>query len=173
MTLHIGKVSDYARLEVNVDGEVKNVFNFDSSPVTTTQPSTAPQTRKPKQIAIDEDRVVQLSAGPHTIELPVTEGDWVSIDRITFSGAKSSLSADLMTVGLQDESAGETVAWLYDATSNWKADRDGTSGRKIENVSMTVPMSQPGKYTVQWWDTRSGSMVPHRFACAHRWRIGT
>jgi hypothetical protein len=161
MTLHIAKVSDFATLRVVVDGQVVNILNFDASPGMPDHKSTTtvPQNPEVYQAVIDEDRTVELSPGRHTIELPVTEGDWISLDRITFSKAKSSLSADLMTVALQDDSAGQTLAWLYDATSNPQADRDGTSGRRIEGISMSVPMSRPGKYSVQWWDTRDGSII--------------
>jgi hypothetical protein len=161
VTLHIAKVSDHATLRVIVDGTLTKIFNFDASPGMPDQESTKtiPQDPNTYQAAINKDRVIELSAGPHTIELPVTAGDWISLDRVTFSGAKSSVSADLMTVALQDESAGETIAWLYDATSNPKADRGGVSGRQIENVSMAVPMSRPGNYSVQWWDTRAGSII--------------
>ena len=58
-----------------------------------------------------------------------------------------------MTVALQDDSALQTLIWLYDVTSNWQADRDGTSGRQIKDISVPVPM-RSGAYVVSWWDTR-------------------
>jgi hypothetical protein len=161
MTLHVGKVSDHATLCIIVDGQLIKILQYDASPGMPDQESTAtiPQDPNVYQAVINQDRVVDLCEGKHTIVMDVTAGDWVSLDRITFAGAKSSLSADLMTVALQDDSAGETLAWMYDATSNWQADQDGTSGRDIENISMSVPMSRPGNYQAQWWDTRSGAIV--------------
>lgn len=161
MTLHIAKVSDLATLRIFVDGIVTKVFQYDASPGMPDQESTAtiPQDPNVYQAIVDQDRVVELNAGKHTIALDVSAGDWIGIDRITFAHAKSSFSADLMTVALQDESAGETIAWLYDATSNWLADQAQSSGRAIENVTMAVPISRPGSYDVQWWDTRTGAVI--------------
>ena len=62
-------------------------------------------------------------------------------------------------LALQDASAGETIAWLYDATSNWLNDREGKPPREIENVSLVIPVAQGEKFDAIWWDTRAGVVL--------------
>ena len=161
MTLHIAKVSDLATLRICVDDELKSVCQYDASPGMPGYESTAkiPQDPNVYQAIINADRVVPIGAGKHKIVLDNTAGDWIGVDRVTFSGAKSSRCADLMSTALQDDSTGETLVWVYDATSTWQNDQSGTSGRELRNVLLSVPVLRSGMFDVCWWDTHAGTIV--------------
>src|SRR5262249_28276412 len=138
MTLHINTVSDHATLHINVDDNSIADFAFDAQPGAADQESTK-KTEEPPQVyqaGFNKDRTVPLTAGKHKIVIDNYAGDWVTVDRITFANAKSSKSADLNALALQDASAGETLVWLFDGTSNWQTDRDGNPHREIDGVSL-------------------------------------
>lgn len=161
MTLHIAKVSDRATLRVWVDDELKQVYQYDASPgmpglVST---STIPQDPNTYQAIINADRIVPLTVGKHKITLDMSAGDWTGIDRITFSGAKSSRYADLLTTALQDDATGQTLVWLYDATSTWQNDSSGTSGREVRDAVLSIPVARSGMFNIMWWDTRAGKVI--------------
>jgi hypothetical protein len=160
ITLRIAKVSDRATLRVSIDGALTKVLQFDASPGMRDQESTKtiPDDPNTYQTVIAKDYIVPVAAGAHSIALDNAAGDWIGVDRITLPGAKSSRHADLMTVAISDDSARQTLIWLYDATSTWQSDRDGTSGREIKDVTLPVPM-RAGSYTVHWWDTRNGNII--------------
>ncbi len=161
MTLHINTVSDHATLHITVDDKSMADFTFNAQPGEADQESTKMSEEPPKvyQAVINKDRVVPLTAGKHKIVIDNYEGDWVTVDRITFANAKSSKSADLNALALQDASAGETLAWLFDGTSNWQSDRDGNPHREIDAVSLKIPISQAGTFEASWWDTRGGTVI--------------
>ncbi|HEX3358307.1 MAG TPA: DUF5060 domain-containing protein [Tepidisphaeraceae bacterium] len=161
MTLHINTVSDHATLHINVDDNSIADFTFDAQPGGADQESTK-MTEEPPQVyqaVFNKDRTVPLAAGKHKIVIDNYAGDWVTVDRITFANAKSSKSADLNALALQDASAGETLVWLFDGTSNWQTDRDGLPHREIDSVSLSIPIARAGDFEASWWDTRTGSII--------------
>jgi len=69
-----------------------------------------------------------------------------------------SLHVDgLTTLGMQDATTGETILWLHDPTSTWKADANGVEPRQWTDLSVTLPAIRP--MTVEVWDTRSGQVI--------------
>ena len=86
------------------------------------------------QAVINKDRKVPIATGKHKIVLDNIAGDWISLSSITISNAKSSRSADLNSLALQDASSGETLIWIYDATSNWQTDQSGNPPRQLEGL---------------------------------------
>jgi hypothetical protein len=169
MVVHVNKVSDHACLRVWVDDQPVADLQFSalpSAPDHEGEPKQVPDHPEIWQADINKDRQIALAAGKHKIELDNIAGDWISVDRITIPGAKSSRHADLNTIALQDDSTGETLVWLCDAKSNWMNDRDGKTAREIEDVSVTVPVPGPGTYYADWWGTRSGEIMQRDMAAA-------
>jgi hypothetical protein len=162
MVVHINKVSDHACLRVWIDDQPTADFQFSalpSAPDHEGEPKQVPDDPKIWQADINKDRTIALAAGKHKIELDNIAGDWISVDRITIPGAKSSRHADLNTIALQDDKTGETLVWLCDAMSNWLNDHDGKLPREIENIAMSIPLPVGGSYQAVWWDTRSGEIL--------------
>jgi len=66
----------------------------------------------------------------------------------------------LTALGLQDPKAGDTILWLHDPASTWKADADGVIPQEWSNTQVVVPALHPMK--VEVWDTRTGEVIRHR-----------
>ncbi len=92
---------------------------------------------------------VPIPAGKHTIRLENTGADWLVLQKLTLSSYGPGLRV------LAKGSATHAVLWAY---------RPAPSGEKIAGT-ITLPAFTPGKYHVQWWDTRGGKpMEPARTA---------
>jgi hypothetical protein len=154
------RVSDVGVIRVAVDDRPLIDFPFSALPGAADVTRTSPREGTPVRYEgiLSARRSVEIPAGKHVITIGTVAGDWVSLESITLQGAQSS-KHQLNTLALQDVSAGETLAWIYDTRSHWQSDRDGLTPRRFENVAITVPVTVDGAYTVQWWDTRSGQMI--------------
>lgn len=58
-------------------------------------------------------------------------------------------------LALREDSSGETLFWIHDPASNWKADAEGKT--PAVHVEVSIPMV--GVWKVEVWDTRSGEVV--------------
>ena len=75
------------------------------------------------------------------------------------------LHAEGLTVlGLQDARKGETIFWLHDPNSTWKADADNVKPKTWSNTKVAVPASR--RFGVEVWDTRTGKVISHDVATA-------
>jgi hypothetical protein len=161
LILHVDRVSVKAQINVMVDGRNESTFAFDASPGAPDHQSTTQLSSNPLiyQAVINKDYPTPLSAGPHTLLLSNTDGDWLSLRSITFTNARSSRIADLHALGLRDSASGALMAWLCDTKSTWKSDLDGIKPRTFSHVHLQLPaISNHSNYTVQWWDTRAGTV---------------
>lgn len=167
MVIHIGRVSDYSVLRVSIDGKPQADFAFSALPQSPDNANAKPLEDHPDvwQADVKQDRRVTLGAGRHTVELDNIAGDWVSLDSITFTNARSSRYPAVSVLAMQDKVSGETIGWLCDMASNWKSDQDGIKYATFDDVVLTVPVpeslaSKP--MSVEWWDTRKGQIIARR-----------
>ena len=159
LTLHIGTVSNKARLRVSLDGKPAGDFTFSAAPGQGggyESTKSFPEYGGVYQALFNTDRTLALPAGLHVITLENTEGDWLQISTLTLAGAQSSRYALLRTAALQDASTGETLLWLQDPDSNWFNDRAGKTPAPQSGIRLTLPVPRPGVYALTWWDTRTG-----------------
>lgn len=162
LILHVNAVSDKADLRVSVDGKTVAAFPFDAAPE---GPKGYESTKQfPEyggiyQAVFNTDRTVDLPAGAHTITLDNTAGDWLSLGSLTFENARSSRYVALRPLALQDVATGETLLWLQDPESNWFNDRADVAPQAFTGVTLALPLSRPGVYRVDWWDTRAGKVL--------------
>jgi hypothetical protein len=159
MIVHAVGVSDYAMLRVYVDGQPVSDFAFSALP--TALPAGGHAHRSDSgmyQATIDKQCAVDLSAGKHTIELANLAGDWLMIQSVRFSHARSSKYADVFVNALTDRKSGQTIAWLHDPESNWQNDTKGIVPQTLEGITISFPTAA-GNYRVEWWDTYSGKIV--------------
>ena len=166
MTMRFARVSDHAMLRVSVDGKPIADFGFSAQPQSPDQKNAKPAPGHPDvlQADLNVERTIQLKSGRHSVALDNIAGDWVALDSITFAGAKSSRLADLSAIAMRDEQTGQTIAWLLDATSNWRNDRDGPQSSPQRDVLLTLPalpktVAASSQLVVEWWDTRAGRVV--------------
>lgn len=166
MVLNIKKVSVSTDLKISVDGKLAREYKFVAAPGAADAESiTLNKKYSIYQAVLNKDIKVDLSAGEHTIRIENMTGDWVDIGSLTFIGARSSRYSDLRTYAMQDETTGDTIAWMLDPDSNWKNDNhiDGLTGalRTWQGAVLSIPMpkSAVGSYNVQWWDMRSGEVI--------------
>lgn len=161
MVLRIGDVSDYSLLRVWVDDKPTADFLASALPGSADVEKTQfmEHLNRIYQARINKDRRVPLSKGRRTIEIANLAGDWVTIESITFTNARSSRYDNLAAVATRDEPTGETLAWLYDVTSNWKSDRDGEQPREHRDISLKLPARADSPMVAEWWDTWRGVLI--------------
>ena len=160
LTLHAGRVSDFAMLRVSVDGKPIGDTLYSATP-------GSPGTAKPEwadgrysaDVTDARTLATPVPAGKHRVTLDVVAGDWVTLNDVTFAGAVDARYADLAAVALQDAATHETLAWVFDAKSTWKADRDGPAVVPQTGVTMVVPNVTAGDWSALWFDTRLGKPV--------------
>jgi len=162
LTLHVGTVSNKARLLVGLDGKPAGDYAFNAAPGQGggyESTKSFPEYGGVYQAAFNTDRALALPAGPHVVTLENTEGDWLQLSTLTLAHALSSRLAFLRTAALQDARTGETLAWLQDPESNWFNDRVGKTPAPQIGIRLALTVPRPGPYTLVWWDTRSGVPV--------------
>jgi hypothetical protein len=155
-------VSERALLRVTVDGRVAGTFAFDPTPSgagTYLATKAFPEYGGIYQAQFDSAREVRLPAGRHQVTVENTVGDWVLVGAYTFAGAQPVSYTPLRELALQDRGSNETLLWLQDPESNWRSDRDGKIPATWNGVLLTIPVERSGAYRVDWWDTRTGSIV--------------
>ncbi len=163
IVIRVTNVCDAAMLRVTVDDVPLADFPFRALPGAPDVKETKPREREPGKpvvylATVKTERTVEIPAGKHVITVANIGGDWASLESITLRGALSSRN-QLATLALQDASAGETIAWVYDVRSHWQADRDGVEPARFEGVTVTVPVDRAGAMRVEWWDTRKGTVT--------------
>ena len=162
LTLHIGTVSNKARLLVGLDGKPAADYVFNAAPGQGggyESTKSFPEYGGVYQAVFNTDRVLALTAGPHVVTLENTEGDWLQLSTLTLARSLSSRLAFVRTAALQDSATGETLLWLQDPESNWFNDREGRAPLPQSGLRLALPVPRPGAYTLVWWDTRSGVPV--------------
>jgi len=170
VVVRVGKVSDVGVLRILVDGEPKADFPFSALPGSPGQQTTErrpPEADKPGpheviyQAVFNKDCEVALPAGRHTVELANLGNDWLWLDSVTFRRCKSSRYAELQVLALRDAGSGEVIAWMRDAESNWRNDRDRIEPRTIPASRLSIPLNgaADAEYALEWWDTRRGEVV--------------
>jgi hypothetical protein len=138
-------------------------FPFSALPGAPDVKDTKPRAREPGKpvvylATVKAERSVEIPAGKHVVTVANIGGDWASLESIMLRGALSSRN-QLATLALQDSSAGETIAWVYDVRSHWQADRDGVEPASFDGVTLSVPVERAGPMRAEWWDTRKGAVV--------------
>jgi hypothetical protein len=161
MTIAVDRISDHATLRATLDGKPVGDFAFSAQPGS---PGLVETAYKPDwkvyQANVEDRFVVDLSQGKHVIVVDVISGDWARIDSITFSGGQFSYQGvRRQTVALSDPASGDTLAWIRNSSSTWRADVDDKQPEPIKNLPLVLAASQPGSYSVEWWDTRTGTLV--------------
>lgn len=63
----------------------------------------------------------------------------------------------LTALALSDRARGESILWLHDPASNWKADAEGQMPKDWRDVIVSVPASRPTHVVA--FDTRTGEAV--------------
>ena len=111
LMIHVDTVSDEATLRIWIDDNPVADLQYSALPGSPDQESTKllPGDQGVYQAVINKDRKVPITAGKHKIVLDNIAGDWISLSSITIPNAKSSRSADLNALALQDSSSGETL----------------------------------------------------------------
>lgn len=73
---------------------------------------------------------------------------------------------DLRAWGQKDVTHGRAHLWVQNKRHTWRNVVDGVSVGPI-NGTVTIPGLQPGPYTVEWWDTYSGTITKTEVVDSH------
>jgi len=162
LRLRIGTVSDRADLRIQLDQRDLTHFPLETRPdsgADFTATRQYPEYGGIYQAVYNKDRRVLLPAGQHTITLENTVGDWVGIQSYTLEQSVTAALTPVRPLALQDRRTGETLVWYQDPESNWANDREGKRPTLFHGLQVHVPVTFPGRYLAEWWDTRSGTIV--------------
>ncbi|MGN6625871.1 MAG: hypothetical protein ACTHLN_04565, partial [Tepidisphaeraceae bacterium] len=158
LVVDANRVSAYAVLGIFVDGHpfAAHVFSAWPGSPDISDPSLDPQTQLYRAAISRPYRVASLlPAGRHTVTLQLLAGDWLTLQSIIFTRALDGRYANLGAIGLCDPKTSETLAWLFDARSNWKLDQTQDPSPQV-GIRLTLPPLHPGTFSAEWWDTRTG-----------------
>jgi len=156
--VHVGIVSQGARLHIKVDGADALTQDLPAGEGQGPWKSTTwVEQYKIWQSNYDQDFSAPVPAGKHVIELEVTGKDWVAVPRITFTGVRDPRMVRLDRWGLVAD--GYAIFWLHDPNSNWYNDKYGKLPSPILGAKTSLTGLTDGPYRVEWWDTRKGEIV--------------
>lgn len=158
--VHIGDVSDSADLRIMLDGQLARDVNLSAVPPK--DPNVKPEYEKtdlrPEYNSylarFNKEYDIAVPAGAHTITLEVTAGDWMTIERFTLTGYRSSRYADVNLYGLTNGTS--AILWAQNAQHNWKNVADKKVIPTLRDLATAIHGLTPGRYTVEWWDTEVG-----------------
>jgi hypothetical protein len=92
---------------------------------------------------------------------PVNNGNYVEIGT-DLTGDKqitvADAAGDLRAWGVCDAGSGRTLLWVDNARHTWKNVVDGVA-IPLARGTLTIQGLPQGVYTVEWWDTNSGSIA--------------
>jgi hypothetical protein len=113
----------------------------------------------------DEDVAVPVPAGAHRIRVENHGRDWVSVSRYAFTGCRTSERQDVVCYALAAPSA--AVVWIQNGDSTWvnHAQHAGEI-RPFPAATYTLDGFADGEYTVEWWETWTGSPLRRETARA-------
>jgi hypothetical protein len=141
-----------AQLHISVDGHEAAMMDIEPPPQPAANPrnaATAGPGAPPRNIRINTTLEVPISAGPHTIHLENTGGDWLRIRDFTLT----PYVAELAVLGKSNRDS--CVLWAYQ--------RDRGNGKPI-SATISIADLSPGNYRVKWWDTAEGKVVSEQSA---------
>lgn len=160
MVLRVAGVADFGMVRVSIDGKATRDFPFSALPGAADIVETKPHNGTgPFIAAISAERRMPIPAGKHTITLDNVAGDWVKLESITFTNATSAQYTHITALGVQDAATATTLLWVLDERSNWKNDKEGKTPIAHPGAQVTIPVPQPGRYRITWYDTRKGQEV--------------
>ena len=170
MQIRVTRASAPCLLQVKMDGVPEAVFPFKpipETPATNAAPGTSQYPLHPVAEA-DRNQQVPVSAGSHELTLDLVNGDWLTLESITLKEARPPNVTGLEPVALSDARSGETLVWLHDPEANWYSDFNKIPLRRFEGVRLELPVPQPGRYSVTWWDTYRGEVIQTEEASADK-----
>jgi hypothetical protein len=157
LVLHVDTVSTKAVVQVQTDGQVAWEKEFKAGPEGEGEYKSTKWVEQHKlwQSTFDQDYVVEIPPGEHTIALDNREGDWISIATYTFRGCVDPrYASDLAIRGLQTEDF--AILWLQNTNHNWYNRTHVLEIPPVNPATFTLQGLKDGTYTVEWYDTRTG-----------------
>ena len=109
------------------------------------------------QCVYDEDLVIKVAKGKHTIRFRNTGRDWMGIDRIILKGYVGEDKVVARCLGLK---VGEDrLIWIQDKKSNWKNGYDKFIPQAMKRLNFKIFDIDDGEYRIEWWDTYKGTVI--------------
>jgi|APSaa5957512622_1039677.scaffolds.fasta_scaffold05949_4 hypothetical protein len=152
LTAHVNSVSNGAKLTVLVDG--KDVFEREL-------PNK--DGRHKVEGEYDEDVVVPLPSGRHTIELTNPGRDWIAIDWLKLANVRpcgkvvTDTPPPVLPYALTD--GRQALLWVIDPRFNYPNGAKEETPVVLHGGAVSLPGLPVGRYAVEWWDTRSGAPI--------------
>ncbi len=158
--VHVDSVSHSACLQFLLDGQLARTIALSACPPTDS--NVKPEFEKTDfrneyglyQAIFNKDYAIDIPVGEHAVQLEVTDGDWLSVGNYRVTNYTSSRYVNLQCYGMTNGNT--AVLWLHNADHNWKNVRDGNPIPTIANAETTIHGLNPGRYTIEWWDTWQG-----------------
>ena len=169
--VRVDRVSDHATLRFVLDGQTARDLALSAVPPA--DPIAKPEYTKTElsqewkvyQASFGKDYGIDVPAGEHSLQLEVTEGDWLSLENYSLTGFQTTeRPAPLNLYGLHNGRM--AILWAQNAAHNWKNLFDKKPIPAAPATSLSCRGLPPGSYTVEWWDTWKGGMIRQEPATA-------
>lgn len=172
LILRVLEVSDRAQVRILLDGQLLRELNLSAVPPV--EASVRPEYERTEfkqeygiyQATFNKDYALDIPEGVHTITLENTAGDWVSLESITLTNYRSTLSPQMNLFGLTNGK--QAILWTQNALHHWKNVAEKAKIPVIEHAQTTVRGLPNGKYTLTWWDTTRGVVTKHETATCRK-----
>ena len=157
--IHVGMVSQEARLVVTLDGAEVLSKDFLTGPGEGPwQNSFFRKDEKAYQCYYGTAEGIKVPKGRHTIKISNTGKDWLGIKRITLTNYKPSDVANARVAGLI---VGEDMLfWIQNKEYNWyNLAQKETGPAPIVGTYFSISDIEDGGYEIQWHDTFTGGVI--------------
>jgi len=157
--IHVGSVSQGARLVVNVDG--KDVLSKEFLAGSGDGPwmkSSFRKDLKAYQCYYGTAEKIWLAKGKHTIRISNTGKDWLGIKRIVLTNYKGGRTANARIAGMAV--GRDILLWIQNKDyDHGNMMRSKTEPVPIENAFFYLYDIRAGKYNIAWYDTSSADII--------------
>ncbi|MDF2439893.1 MAG: hypothetical protein JWN98_877, partial [Abditibacteriota bacterium] len=161
LKVRVNTVSDNAKLRFLLDETLVREVLLDAKPPANT--ATKPEYEKTEfqqqhnlyQALFNRDYAIDVPAGAHTVRLENVGADWVQIDSVTLTNARSSRYPDINIYGIRNDRG--AIVWIQNAASNWKTVYEKRSIPRLQNVFVPIRALPAQRYRVEWFDTWQGT----------------
>ncbi len=147
---HIHNVSNSGLLRIWLDGEQVLEREFPCAEGLG-QSSVYRDTWDLWETTYDEDVVIQVPAGRHTIRLENFGKDWIRVNRYTFTGCKVIDRPNLLVAGMQSDDV--SILWLQNGDSSWFNHAGHGEVGQVDPCRLAILGLPDGQYELQWWST--------------------
>jgi len=100
---------------------------------------------------------IDIPKGKHDIRIENTGIDWLRLKTITLTDYRDTSVPFVRVLGLSKND--EALLWVQNKESTWYSAYKNKEIQPIKDISFEITGLSDGHYTIEWWDTRHGTII--------------